>query len=56
MDRSALKNPVWMKPDSISNDMRIISNISGPTAPAFTLSFQNNYLQIWANTWQNPTH
>ena len=43
---------LWAKPNSIANDDRLISNISGPTNPAFTTRFQNGGVEIWSTAWK----
>ena len=39
---------LWANPNSTANDDRLISNISGPTNPAFTTRFQNDGVEIGA--------
>ena len=43
---------LWAKPSDAANDDRLISNVSGPTNPAFAIRFQNGAVDIWGKAWK----
>ena len=43
---------LWANPSDAANDDRLISNISGPTNPAFTTRYQNGAVEIWSSAWK----
>ena len=43
---------LWAKPTDAANDDRLISNLSGPTNPAFAIRFQNGAVDIWGRAWK----
>ena len=51
-----LKGPVtlvfWANPSGAKPDDRVISNINGPAAPAFTIRFAPPKVEIWSSSWQ----
>ncbi len=44
---------LWANPSGAVNDDRLISNISGPTNPAFAIRFQNGGVEIWGTAWKS---
>lgn len=43
---------LWAKPRDAANDDRLISNLSGPTNPAFAIRFQGEAVDIWGRAWK----
>ena len=43
---------LWANPRDAANDDRLISNISGPTNPAFTTRYQGETVEIWSSAWK----
>ena len=43
---------LWANPSDAADDDRLISNISGPTNPAFTTRFQGGAVEIWSSAWK----
>ena len=43
---------LWAKPSDAANDDRLISNVSGPTNPAFAIRFQGEAVDIWGRAWK----
>ena len=43
---------LWAKPSDAANDDRLISNLSGPTNPAFAIRFQGEAVDIWGRAWK----
>ena len=43
---------LWTNPSDAADDDRLISNISGPTNPAFTTRFQSGAVEIWSSAWK----
>ena len=43
---------LWANPSGAANDDRLISNINGPTNPAFTTRYQNGAVEIWSSAWK----
>ena len=43
---------LWANPNDAIDDDRLISNISGPTNPAFTTRFQNEAVEVWSSAWK----
>ena len=43
---------LWANPNDAVGDDRLISNISGPTNPAFTTRFQNDAVEVWSSAWK----
>jgi len=43
---------MWIKTDNAVNDDRMMSNTTGPTAPAFTIRFQGGGVEVWSSIWQ----
>ncbi len=43
---------LWAHPSDAANDDRLISNISGPTNPAFTTRYQGETVEIWSSAWK----
>ncbi len=43
---------LWANPSDAADDDRLISNISGPTNPAFTTRFQSGAVEIWSSAWK----
>ena len=40
------------KPSDVADDDRLISNLSGPTNPAFSIRFQSGAVDIWGRAWK----
>ena len=43
---------LWANPSDAADDDRLISNISGPTNPAFTTRFQGGTVEVWSSAWK----
>ena len=43
---------LWVKPNDAADDDRLISNLSGPTNPAFAIRFQSGAVDIWGRAWK----
>ena len=43
---------LWANPSDAADDDRLISNISGPTNPAFTTRFQSGAVEVWSSAWK----
>ncbi len=43
---------LWAKPSDAADDDRLISNLSGPTNPAFAIRFQSGAVDIWGRAWK----
>ena len=43
---------LWANPNGAVDDDRLISNISGPTNPAFTTRFQGGAVEVWSSAWK----
>ena len=43
---------LWANPRDAANDDRLISNINGPTNPAFTTRYQGETVEIWSSAWK----
>ena len=43
---------LWAKPSDVNDDDRLISNLSGPTNPAFAIRFQSGAVDIWGRAWK----
>ena len=43
---------LWANPRDTANDDRLISNINGPTNPAFTTRYQGETVEIWSSAWK----
>lgn len=43
---------LWAKPSDAADDDRLISNLSGPTNPAFAIRFQSGAVDIWGKAWK----
>lgn len=43
---------LWANPNDAADDDRLISNISGPTNPAFTTRFQSGAVEVWSSAWK----
>ena len=43
---------LWAKPSDVADDDRLISNLSGPTNPAFAIRFQSGAVDIWGRAWK----
>ena len=43
---------LWANPSDAADDDRLISNISGPTNPAFTTRFQGGAVEVWSSAWK----
>ena len=43
---------LWAKPSDVADDDRLISNLSGPTNPAFAIRFQSGAVDIWGKAWK----
>ena len=43
---------LWANPSDAVDDDRLISNISGPTNPAFTTRFQGGTVEVWSSAWK----
>ena len=43
---------LWANPNDAVDDDRLISNISGPTNPAFTTRFQGGAVEVWSSAWK----
>ena len=43
---------LWANPNGAADDDRLISNISGPTNPAFTTRFQSGAVEVWSSAWK----
>ena len=43
---------LWANPSDATDDDRLISNISGPTNPAFTTRFQSGAVEVWSSAWK----
>ena len=43
---------LWAKPSDAADDDRLISNLSGPTNPAFSIRFQSGAVDIWGRAWK----
>ncbi len=43
---------LWANPRDSANDDRLISNINGPTNPAFTTRYQGETVEIWSSAWK----
>ena len=43
---------LWAKPSDAADDDRLISNLSGPTNPAFAIRFQGEAVDIWGAAWK----
>ena len=43
---------LWANPNDAKDDDRLISNISGPTNPAFTTRFQGGAVEVWSSAWK----
>ena len=43
---------LWAKPTDVADDDRLISNLSGPTNPAFAIRFQSGAVDIWGRAWK----
>ena len=48
----ALTLVLWAKPSDAADDDRLISNLSGPTNPAFAIRFQSGAVDIWGRAWK----
>ena len=48
----ALTLVLWAKPSDVADDDRLISNLSGPTNPAFAIRFQSGAVDIWGRAWK----
>lgn len=44
---------LWANPSDAADDDRLISNISGPTNPAFTTRFQGGTVEVWSSAWKS---
>ncbi|MCY4569529.1 MAG: hypothetical protein OXD49_14625 [Candidatus Poribacteria bacterium] len=42
----------WANPSDAADDDRLISNLSGPTNPAFAIRFQSSAVDIWGRAWK----
>jgi len=47
-----VKLVLWANPRDTANDDRLISNINGPTNPAFTTRYQGETVEIWSSAWK----
>ncbi len=43
---------LWANPSDAVDDDRLISNISGPTNPAFTTRLQGGAVEVWSSAWK----
>ena len=43
---------LWANPSDVADDDRLISNLSGPTNPAFAIRFQSGAVDIWGRAWK----
>ena len=43
---------LWANPSDAADDDRLISNLSGPTNPAFAIRFQSGAVDIWGRAWK----
>ena len=43
---------LWANPNGAADDDRLISNINGPTNPAFTTRFQSGAVEVWSSAWK----
>ena len=43
---------LWANPSDAADDDRLISNLSGPTNPAFAIRFQSGAVDIWGKAWK----
>ena len=43
---------LWANPSDAADDDRLISNLSGPTNPAFSIRFQSGAVDIWGTAWK----
>ena len=43
---------LWANPSDATDDDRLISNLSGPTNPAFAIRFQSGAVDIWGRAWK----
>ena len=48
----ALTLVLWAKPSDAADDDRLISNLIGPTNPAFAIRFQSGAVDIWGRAWK----
>ena len=48
----ALTLVLWAKPSDVADDDRLISNLIGPTNPAFAIRFQSGAVDIWGRAWK----
>ena len=43
---------LWANPSDATDDDRLISNLIGPTNPAFAIRFQSGAVDIWGRAWK----